>query len=111
MLVADRTAAPRRDVTEGRGSDIVIEAVGRPQAWQWAVDMVRRGGLVNFFGGCATGTRVELDTNRLHYSELTLKAIDCKLTRGYSHHPGIVDQQIERCPRKTLDIARRECTH
>lgn len=62
------------NVTEGRGSDIVIEAVGRPQAWQWAVDMVRRGGMVNFFGGCATGTRVELDTNRLHYSELTLKA-------------------------------------
>jgi L-iditol 2-dehydrogenase len=61
-------------VTEGRGSDIVIEAVGRPQAWQWSVDMVRRGGVVNFFGGCATGTKVELDTNRLHYSELTLKA-------------------------------------
>jgi len=61
-------------VTEGRGSDIVIEAVGRPEAWEWAVAMVRRGGVVNFFGGCASGTRVELDTNRLHYSELTLKA-------------------------------------
>jgi L-iditol 2-dehydrogenase len=36
--------------------------------------MVRRGGVVNFFGGCATGTKVEIDTNRLHYSELTLKA-------------------------------------
>src|SRR5579863_3583267 len=61
-------------LTEGRGSDVVIEAVGRPQAWQWAVDMVRRGGAVNFFGGCASGTKVELDTNRLHYSEFTLKA-------------------------------------
>ena len=61
-------------MTEGRGADIVIEAVGRPQAWQWSVDMVRRGGVVNFFGGCATGTKVELDTNRMHYSELTLKA-------------------------------------
>src|SRR5260370_2669203 len=60
-------------VTEGRGSDIVIEAVGRPQAWHWAVEMVRRGGVVNFFGGCAAGTKVEIDTNRLHYSELTLK--------------------------------------
>ena len=61
-------------LTEGRGSDVVIEAVGRPQAWQWAVEMVRRGGAVNFFGGCATGTKVELDTNRLHYSELTLRS-------------------------------------
>ena len=61
-------------LTEGRGSDVVIEAVGRPLAWQWAVEMVRRGGAVNFFGGCASGTKVELDTNRLHYSELTLKS-------------------------------------
>jgi len=61
-------------ITEGRGSDIVVEAVGRPQTWQWSVDMVRRGGVVNFFGGCASGTKVELDTNRLHYSEINLKA-------------------------------------
>src|SRR5205807_6392217 len=61
-------------LTEGRGSDSVIDAVGRPEVWQWAVDMVRRGGVGNFFGGCAHGTKVELDTNRLHYSEVTLKA-------------------------------------
>src|SRR5947209_7222778 len=48
-----------------RGSDIVIEAVGRPEAWEWAVEMVRKGGTVNFFGGCAAGTTVALDTNRL----------------------------------------------
>jgi L-iditol 2-dehydrogenase len=60
--------------TERRGGDIVIEAVGRPEAWEWAIDMVRKGGTVNFFGGCASGTKVQLDTNRLHYSEVTLKA-------------------------------------
>lgn len=59
---------------ERRGSDVVIEAVGRPQAWEWAIEMVRRGGTVNFFGGCAKGTKVELNTERLHYSEITLKA-------------------------------------
>ena len=58
----------------GRGSDVVIEAVGRPEAWVWATEMVRKGGTVNFFGGCAKGAKVELDTNRLHYSEVTLKA-------------------------------------
>jgi len=57
-----------------RGADVAIEAVGRPEAWQWAVDMVRKGGTVNFFGGCASGTKVPLDTSRLHYSEITLKA-------------------------------------
>jgi len=59
---------------EKRGGDVVIEAVGRPEAWEWAIDMVRKGGTVNFFGGCATGTKVALDASRLHYSEITLKA-------------------------------------
>jgi L-iditol 2-dehydrogenase len=36
--------------------------------------MVRKGGTVNFFGGCTKGSKVELDTDRLHYSEVTLKA-------------------------------------
>ena len=57
-----------------RGCDVVIEAVGKPEAWEWAVDMVRKGGTVNFFGGCASGTKVQLETNRLHCSEITLKA-------------------------------------
>src|SRR6516165_6873251 len=33
-----------RDLTGGRGVDIAIEAVGNPQTWQWAVNMLRRGG-------------------------------------------------------------------
>ncbi|HSY70217.1 MAG TPA: zinc-binding dehydrogenase, partial [Edaphobacter sp.] len=59
---------------EGRGADIVIEAVASPATWEWAVDMVRKGGVVNFFGGPPSGTKVQLDTNRLHYGDITLKA-------------------------------------
>jgi L-iditol 2-dehydrogenase len=69
----DPVAAVRK-LTEGRGADIVIEAVGQPQTWNWSVEMLRRGGIVNFFGGPPSGTRVELDTNLLHYSEITCKA-------------------------------------
>ncbi len=72
--VEDPVEAVRSLTPDRRGADVVIEAVGRPQAWEWAVDMVRKGGTVNFFGGCASGTRVALDTSRLHYSEITLKA-------------------------------------
>jgi L-iditol 2-dehydrogenase len=57
-----------------RGVDIAIEAVGVPEAWEEAIEMVRKGGTVNFFGGCAVGTRVTLDTNRVHYSDITLRA-------------------------------------
>jgi L-iditol 2-dehydrogenase len=59
---------------EGRGADVVIEAVATPATWEWAVDMVRKGGLVNFFGGPPSGTKVKLDTNRLHYGDITLRA-------------------------------------
>jgi L-iditol 2-dehydrogenase len=72
--VGDPVEAVRALSPDRRGADVVVEAVGRPQAWEWAVDMVRKGGTVNFFGGCASGTKVNLDTNRLHYSEITLKA-------------------------------------
>jgi L-iditol 2-dehydrogenase len=78
-----------RGMTHSRGVDIAIEAVGKPQTWQWAVNSVRRGGTVNFFGGCPNDTRVELDTALLHYSEIT-----CKAT--FHHTPASI--------RKALDL-------
>jgi L-iditol 2-dehydrogenase len=72
--VQDPVDAVRALTPDRRGADVVVEAVGRPEAWESAIEMVRRGGTVNFFGGCASGVKVRLDTNRLHYSEVTLKA-------------------------------------
>jgi L-iditol 2-dehydrogenase len=64
-----------RELTDSkRGADAVIEAVGRPEAWQQAIQMVRRGGVVNFFGGCPRGTVVEFDPAAIHYSEVTIKS-------------------------------------
>jgi len=77
MLPADGTSpvAMVRTLTDGaRGVDIAIEAVASPVTWGWAVDMARKGGTVNFFGGPPAGTKIELDTNQLHYSGLTLQA-------------------------------------
>jgi L-iditol 2-dehydrogenase len=68
------TVAARALTPGGRGADIVIEAVATPATWEQAVAMVRKGGLVNFFGGPPSGTVVALDTNRLHYGDITLKA-------------------------------------
>jgi L-iditol 2-dehydrogenase len=72
--VEDVVAATRALTPEGRGADVVIEAVASPATWEWAVDMVRKGGVVDFFGGPPRGTKVQLDTNRLHYGDITLKA-------------------------------------
>lgn len=71
---ADTVERVREVTPEGRGADVVMDAAATPRTWRWAVEMVRRGGVVNFFGGCAAGAVVELDTDRLHYGNLTLKA-------------------------------------
>lgn len=60
------------NLTGGTGPEVVIEAVGLPITWELATRLVGKGGLVNFFGGCKKGSKVELDTYRLHYEELKL---------------------------------------
>lgn len=85
---------PVREITGGHGADVVVEAVGLPEVWQLAIRLLRRGGVVNFFGGCPTGTEIRLDTNLLHYSELTCKA-------SFHHTPALI--------RKALDIVTRGC--
>ncbi len=70
----DIVAAVRGLTPDARGADVVIEAVATPMTWEWAVAMARKGGVVNFFGGPPVGTTVALDTNRLHYGDITLKA-------------------------------------
>ena len=36
--------------------------------------MVRCGGVINLFGGCPQGTKVEFESSVLHYSEITIKS-------------------------------------
>lgn len=71
-LGAERVGEVGTDL--GGGFDVVIEAVGKPETWELAVRLVRKGGTVNFFGGCPAGTSVTLDTGLLHYSNLRLLA-------------------------------------
>jgi L-iditol 2-dehydrogenase len=74
--------------TAGRGADVVIEAIGHPEAWELATQLVRRGGTINFFGGCPSGTKVGLDTGLLHYSEITCKA-------SFHHTPAHIRRSLE----------------
>ena len=68
--------------------DVVIEAVGKPETWEAAVRCVRKGGRVNFFGGCPAGTEVKLDTGLIHYSNLTLLA-------SFHHTPRTIRRALE----------------
>jgi L-iditol 2-dehydrogenase len=59
---------------DGRGCDIIIEAVGLPETCEAAVRSARKGGVVNLFGGCPTDTKIGIDSQVLHYQELTIKS-------------------------------------
>lgn len=64
-----------RDFTDGWGADIVIEATGVPAAWETAIACARPGATVNLFGGCPRDTTITVNTEQLHYNELTLKGV------------------------------------
>jgi L-iditol 2-dehydrogenase len=60
-------------LTGGYGADVVIEAIGLPATWEQALKLVRKGGTVLEFGGCPPGTKVKVDTEMLHYGEVTVR--------------------------------------
>jgi L-iditol 2-dehydrogenase len=64
----------RQRSPDGRGADVVIEAVGLPETSEVAVRAVRKGGVVQLFGGCPADTRIGIDSQLLHYQELTIKS-------------------------------------
>ncbi len=68
----DILAALRTRTEEGRGADIVIEAVGTPDAWQTAIALGRKAATISLFGGCPQDSTVTLDTHRIHYDEMRL---------------------------------------
>jgi len=64
-----------RELTAGWGADVVIEATGVPSVWETAIACGRPGATINLFGGCPKNTTITVNTEQLHYSELTLKGV------------------------------------
>ncbi|MEA5554352.1 zinc-binding dehydrogenase [Anabaena cylindrica UHCC 0172] len=64
-----------KELTGGWGADVVIEATGVPSVWENAIACARPGATVNLFGGCPKDTTITVNTEQLHYSELTLKGV------------------------------------
>ena len=64
-----------KQLTDGWGADVVIEATGVPSVWEMAIACGRPGATINLFGGCPRDTTITVETEPLHYSELTLKGV------------------------------------
>src|SRR5215510_7500936 len=78
-----------RELTEDkRGADSVVEAAGNPSTWKLALGMVRRGGVVNFFSGLPSGTKVEIEPAAIHYSEI-------KIISPFHHTPRFIREALE----------------
>lgn len=81
-------ASAVRALTHGRGADVAIEAVGKPHTWELCAHLVRKGGMVNFFGGCPSDSRVALETSLLHYSEISCRA-------SFHHTPALIQKALK----------------
>lgn len=64
---------PVMEWTGGKGADVVVECVGRPDVWESAATLAGTAAEVLLFGGCAAGTRASFDTYRIHYDEVDIK--------------------------------------
>jgi L-iditol 2-dehydrogenase len=66
-------AARTREETCGRGLDVVITANPAPEAQVTALELAAVNGRVMFFGGLPEGkNKVALDTNLVHYKQITI---------------------------------------
>ena len=71
----DIVQAVKDHTDEGRGADVAVEAIGYPETWETTIKMVRKGGLVNLFGGPPPASNINVNTALLHYNEVTLMGV------------------------------------
>ncbi|MFQ5846333.1 MAG: zinc-binding dehydrogenase [Candidatus Methylomirabilales bacterium] len=91
-------AEVRRLSPEGRGADVTIEATGRPEVWEQAVEATRKAGTVVLFGGCEPGTSFRVDTRRMHYEELVLLGVFHHTPRHIREALSLLDQGLVDAP-------------
>ena len=61
-----------KELTAGRGADVVIVAVGTPKAALQALEMAGLGATVNLFAGTYPPATIPLDPNLIHYRQIHL---------------------------------------
>lgn len=57
------------------GLDVMVECIGLPQMWEKAFEAVRKGGTVQFMGGCESESKVSFDTSKMHYGDIKIMSV------------------------------------
>ena len=82
---------------QNKGLDVAIECVGKPEIWERMFTLVRRGGTVHLFGGCKSGTSINIDTRRIHYDEIKVISI-------FHHTPQYIREALKLIAEGQVDV-------
>jgi 2-desacetyl-2-hydroxyethyl bacteriochlorophyllide A dehydrogenase len=72
--------------TEGLGADVVIEAAGRRVTGELALGLVRRGGIVLWFGTCDPKDMIAISPYWVNENEITIKG---SFNNPFTHAPAL----------------------
>ncbi|MFB2551920.1 zinc-dependent dehydrogenase [Ensifer soli] len=78
-------------LTGGRGVDVALTCAPAPELQGQAMACLARLGRMNVFSGLAKGTRVELDTNKIHYWGIRLMGSTGSSVSDYAHALRLVE--------------------
>jgi L-iditol 2-dehydrogenase len=95
--VRSKEGAIRELTSHGQGVEVAVEAVGRPELWELAVALTRKGGSAILFGGCESGTTMTLETKALHYGER-------KVVGVFHHTPKAIRRALELIASRQLQL-------
>jgi 2-desacetyl-2-hydroxyethyl bacteriochlorophyllide A dehydrogenase len=88
-VAVDAGAAAHDEVftsTDGLGADVVIEASGRAATAEFALELVRRGGTVLWFGSCPESERISISPFWVNDNEITIRG---SFNNPYTHSPAL----------------------
>jgi len=90
-------SAEVRELTDGRGADVVIVACPVKSAQAQAIEIVRKRGRVGLFGGLPKNDPMtQLNSNRIHYNEISVIG-------NFSYHPSMHQVALDLLDRGLID--------
>jgi L-iditol 2-dehydrogenase len=103
--VRSNEGAIRELTSHGQGVEVAVEAVGRPELWELAVALTRKGGSAILFGGCESGTTMTLETRALHYGERKVVGVFHHTPKAIRRALGLIaSRQLQLDPLITDDL-------
>lgn len=84
-----------REITKGRGPDVVVTTCGSVEAHEQAIEMVAKRGRVNLFGGLGKGARnLNVPSNTIHYKECFVLGSHGSVPRQHTAAMALIEKGV-----------------